>query len=227
MMCGFLSWYRRADGQVDFLTNADLPRAEALGIIPEDFLGHGALAAVRGWAVDNQPVGQGKECTDFSSPTNFPPEIVRALKTGQMTYAPVPLELLCPGQRKAYLARAAAIKADWVSKGKRLDTRHKRKHALVAAVYWDQRDALSVMFRAKCDALGVEDSVLRAVTDVGYQRQCKAVDGARLTLRTNLNLAHHQERGCLDSKHLLDIASLEARYWGIFARPKNRAEAWR
>lgn len=45
----------------------------------EDYIGHGATRLF----YDNFEGGEERECTDFSTPENFPDEIVTALKKGE------------------------------------------------------------------------------------------------------------------------------------------------
>ena len=44
----------------------------------QDGMGHGAV----NWFFDLKGKGEHKECTDFSSPSNFPTEIAEAIKAG-------------------------------------------------------------------------------------------------------------------------------------------------
>ena len=85
-MCQFISWKEMPDGKVRFLTEkmiyhtrrgAELRRHTCR----EDWVGHGAIDF---YYDDERGHGTQKECTDFSSPTNFPGEIVEAIKAGEM-----------------------------------------------------------------------------------------------------------------------------------------------
>ena len=83
-MCHFISWID-LEGQLYYLTSKELrsKRGKALkkylgSAYAEDVVGHGAID----WFFDLKGRGVHKECTDFSSPDNFPDEIVRAIKSG-------------------------------------------------------------------------------------------------------------------------------------------------
>ena len=84
-MCDFISWIEYK-GDVLFLTKKELEtnRGRALqkhlgGQFENDVKGHGAIE----WYYNLEPnSGTHKECTDFSSPDNFPNPIVSALKKG-------------------------------------------------------------------------------------------------------------------------------------------------
>ena len=84
-MCDFISWIEYK-GDVLFLTKKELEtnRGRALqkhlgSQFENDVKGHGAIE----WYYNLEPnSGTHKECTDFSSPDNFPNPIVSALKKG-------------------------------------------------------------------------------------------------------------------------------------------------
>ena len=83
-MCDFISWIEH-QGDIYFLTNQELNTKEGrelkeyLGTaFYDDIKGHGAID--RYWGLKGK--GVHKECTDFSTPDNFPPVIVEAIKKG-------------------------------------------------------------------------------------------------------------------------------------------------
>ena len=89
-MCQFISWNKYKD-KVYFLTNTDLDIKngrifkEYKKFNPnwrEDIYGHGALEY---FYPELKGKGVKKECVDFSSPDNFPKEIVEALKKGWLS----------------------------------------------------------------------------------------------------------------------------------------------
>ena len=122
-MCEFVSWYSDLSGKVHFVTDKDLPRLAALKVEGEDVLGHGAIYALRGWAKDSEPAGLKQyECTDFSSPDNFPPEIADAIKSGRMTYGPADAFLLTDSAQAEYnRVCKAAFQALWAKPSNRIE----------------------------------------------------------------------------------------------------------
>ena len=84
-MCEFISWIEYK-GEILFLTKNELEtnRGKALRKhlgtqLENDVKGHGAIE----WYYNMEPnSGLHRECTDFSSPDNFPRPIVSALKKG-------------------------------------------------------------------------------------------------------------------------------------------------
>lgn len=84
-MCEFISWVERRD-KVLFLTGDQLFRTKKgrkflETISRDDLCGHGTI---RAWYGIDSSDGKDKECTDFSSPKNFPTKIVAAVKQGKM-----------------------------------------------------------------------------------------------------------------------------------------------
>lgn len=84
-MCERFSWIEK-DGEVLFLTPYDVfetrrgKQLQKHTPSAEDWHGHGAIR----WFYLNLKGGVERECTNFSSPKNFPPELVKAIKAGQM-----------------------------------------------------------------------------------------------------------------------------------------------
>ena len=84
-MCEFISWIEYG-GEVLFLTKNELNTNHGQALrkylgtqYEQDVKGHGAIE----WYYKLKPNSRRhKECTDFSSPKNFPKEIVNAIKKG-------------------------------------------------------------------------------------------------------------------------------------------------
>ena len=96
-MCQFASWIEHR-GTVKFLTYDLLHNTRrGKGLqewsqnIIDDFNGHGAIRWFYGLAPDE---GVDRECTDFSTPDNFPSSIVDAIKKGKMRSMGIGLGLL-------------------------------------------------------------------------------------------------------------------------------------
>ena len=88
-MCEFISWIE--DGkEIYFLTCNDLNTKEGRELVKElkesksfydDISGHGAI---RKYFNLKSNQGTNKECSDFSNPNNFPPQIIKQIKNGNM-----------------------------------------------------------------------------------------------------------------------------------------------
>ena len=84
-MCHFVSWIE-LNGKEYFLTNAELETKEGNKLlksdVKDDLCGHGAILA---YYPELKDKGFHKECENFSSQTNFPGAIAKALKNGLMS----------------------------------------------------------------------------------------------------------------------------------------------
>jgi len=95
-MSEFGSWVKRR-GKVYFVTGEQIASEKGQELIklhdisPDDYCGHGTI---RKWYGIDEGDGIDKECTDFSTPGNFPPEIVVAIKAGKMRGVGIGGELL-------------------------------------------------------------------------------------------------------------------------------------
>lgn len=120
-MCNFISWIEFA-GEVLFLKDSDLElwnKSKDKPKIPDksERCGHGAIRLYYGLKEND---GIQKECTDFSKPSNFPNEIIKAIKSGLMTYATPnnTNELLTATADKAYQEATATAYWELFSKNK-------------------------------------------------------------------------------------------------------------
>lgn len=84
-MCKRYSWVDKHDGSIRFLTATDVFETERGWVLqrywsfPRDWWGHGAIR----W-YHNDDRGTDEGCSDFTTPKNFPPEIVQAIVAGKM-----------------------------------------------------------------------------------------------------------------------------------------------
>jgi hypothetical protein len=101
-MCEFVSWIEY-EGKSYFLINGDLETKEGQKLlasdVKDDICGYGAIES---YYPELKGKGTHKECTDFSTPDNFPLAIVEALKAGKMSRIGVVLDILNEGGRIEY-----------------------------------------------------------------------------------------------------------------------------
>src|SRR4030042_1945451 len=113
-MCQFVSWVEKR-GKVCFLTGEQLFGTE-LGqeLLPkisrDDYCGHGTIRAYYGIDAGD---GVNRECTDFSSPDNFPIIIAMAIKAGKMRGLGFPKGLLLDAVNAKWQAERDAVDAKW------------------------------------------------------------------------------------------------------------------
>jgi len=102
-MCEFVSWIEY-NKELYFLTNADLETKDGKKLLEPwviaDICGHGAII---NYYPELKDKGIHKECTDFSTPANFPKKIVNAIKKGKLSRFGICLEVLNKTGKKEYL----------------------------------------------------------------------------------------------------------------------------
>jgi hypothetical protein len=120
-MCEFISWKEfktDAGTEILFLTydqiyNSKRGRELQKYTTPDDFIGHGAID----FYYELGGKGQNRECTDFSTPGNFPPEIVEAIKAGKFYLMGSPERLL----KQSALAEYKKIKQSAYAEYEKID----------------------------------------------------------------------------------------------------------
>ena len=239
--CGFVSWYKDMTGRVHFTTDADLPRLAKLKVEGEDIWGHGAIYALHGWAKDNAPARlQGHECTNFSSPSNFPPEIVEAIKAGHMTYGAAQPAMLSAAGGALYAKRQQAN-----AKYKQAYDKRQQANAEYKQAYdkWQQADAgwqqtNDRWWQADAEWQQANDKWQQAhdkwkQADAEYKQaydkrrqayaEYKQVDDKRQQADDKWQQANAEWKQA-DAKRQQAYAEI---FWAVFADPQNRIEAWR
>jgi hypothetical protein len=121
-MCNFLSWIEK-DGELFFLTTEDVESRRGKDYpdynpCPADILGHGAIR----WFYRIEG-GEDKECTDFSTPENFPKELQNAIVRAKFRrwFGPVPIGLLRKPIDDEYRAKLTTIDDEYRAKRKPID----------------------------------------------------------------------------------------------------------
>ena len=159
-MCEFVSWVEHED-KLYYLTANLLNTKEGRALkkflgtaYAEDITGHGAIERYFGIK------GVHRECTDFSSPKNFPAEIVKAMKSGAFRGIGIPdaSQVLTMKVYADYQSKRAPLYADYLSKRASLD-----------ADYLSKRDALDADYLSKRDALYADYKSKRASLDADYE----------------------------------------------------------
>ena len=255
-MCEFISWKEiktKTGTEILFLTHDDIYNtSRGLELqkhtTKDDFVGHGAIAFY--YQIDANK-GTNKECTDFSTPDNFPPEIVAALKSGRMwgmvNFFPKGL-LRAPlyADYKAkiaplyadYEAKIAPLDADYKAKLDTLYADYKTKRAPLYADYEAKRAPLDADYKTKLDTLDADYEAKRAPLDADYEAKRAPLDADYEAKRDTLYADYKTKRAPLDFDYEAKRAPLDADYkakrtplddetWGLFIDTKNRADAWK
>ena len=95
-MSRFISWIEVGAGNIKFLTGRDIFESDRGQLLQartaaRHLVGHGSI---RFYYRLRNDYGTNRECTDFSSPDNFPSEIVAAIKAGEFRGLGTPQGLL-------------------------------------------------------------------------------------------------------------------------------------
>ena len=137
-MCEHVSWLYKGKKLLflkDDEINTEKGQALLAHVVKENIIGHSACAEYFGVCQDDYEKG---ECTDFSSPKNFPPEIVEAIKQGKMRHAIFPpwLEALTKAAYADYWAKLKPLNDDYNAKSKALyDDYNAKRKALFNAIW--------------------------------------------------------------------------------------------
>ena len=169
----------------------------------DDLTGHGAIRWFYGL---DSGEGKDQECTDFSSPKNFPAVIVEAIRAGKMAgFGDVPKGLLRGPLYKDYQAKGDPLDKDYRAK---IDPLYKDYQAKIGPLYKD--------YQAKGDQL---DKDYRAKIDPLY-KDYRAKIGP-------LYKDYQAKIGPLDKDYQAKRDQLDKDYWALFAVTENRTAAWR
>jgi hypothetical protein len=115
-MCEFISWIEK-DDKVLFLTYDDIYHTKKGKELQKhcknsrDYTGHGAIGYFYNLS---ENTGTNKECTDFTSPDNFPSDIVKAIKLGQFTGLGLSKDLLTEQAYAEYVEIRQAAFAEYM-----------------------------------------------------------------------------------------------------------------
>ena len=154
-MCEFISWVEH-ENKLYYLTANLLNTKEGRALkkhlgaqYAEDIKGHGAIEHYFGIN------GKHHECTDFSSPNNFPAEIVKAMQAGAFRGIGIPdvSRVLTKKAYADYESKRDSLYADYESKHAPLYADYESKRDALSADYWSKHAPLYADYESKRDAL--------------------------------------------------------------------------
>ena len=154
-MCDFVSWIETKN-RVLFLTDANIRDWERAGDRPacpdkSERVGHGAIRLFYGL---NETDGINKECTNFSSSSNFPVPIAKAIKDGKITCNLVfPKGLASDELYADYTAKRSLLYADYAAQRNLLDDDYDAKRKPVYDDYTAKLKPLDDAYAAKLTML--------------------------------------------------------------------------
>ena len=200
-MCEFISWIEH-DGKNWFLTKNESNSDKGQELIEycggtDDLVGHGAIKQYYGFKG-----GFNQECTDFSTPKNFPEEIAQALKDGLFEGVGLPLEILAAPARIEY-----------------------EKSEQLA---WTEYDTIIFMERyinkkiVQSARVGYDEIMQPTMADC-YKSMPPAMAGSnkiRQLVWTEYDKIRQLAKAGYDKSRQLV-------FWNLFGNPENRIESWR
>jgi hypothetical protein len=254
-MCEMLSWIEKKTGtktKIYFLTGRQIFETEKGREFrewcksPDDYTGHGAIRHFYGLEQDE---GTNEECTDFSTPANFPKAIVSALKAGDYRGFPIPQKILSKPLNDKYQADWKTLndkyKADW----KPLNDKYKADWKPLNDKYQADWKTLNDKYKADWKPLYDKYKADRKTLYDKYQADWKTLNDKykadwkplydkykadRKTLYDKyqadwktLNDKYQADLKPLYDKYKADWKTLYDKYWDLFTVSENRAEAWR
>jgi len=133
-MCEFISWIEFKD-EILYMTDRDLETSNGRKLLKdvgyEDIEGHGLIRKFYNIA-DGK--GKNKECEDFSTPDNFPFDIVRDIKKGLFSRFGVAVKILTKPARAQY---DAARKTARVQYGVACQTGRAQYDTACKTAFWE------------------------------------------------------------------------------------------
>ena len=225
-MCEFVSWVEYGD-KLYYLTANLLNTKEGRALkkhlgtaYAEDIKGHGAIEHYFGIK------GKHRECTDFSSPNNFPAEIVKAMESGAFRGIGIPdaSQVLTKKAYTDYESKRASLDADYESKCAALYADYESKRAPLYADYLSKRASLYADYESKRDALDADYLSKHAPLYADYLSKRAPLYADYESKRAPLCADYESKRASLDADYLPKRDDL---FWDIFMDKKNRAKVWK
>ena len=216
-MCEFLSavkgktktgrdkWY--------FLTHALIhgtPRGELLQqkYGGDDLIGHSAIREFF-----HLRSGDNWECTDFSTPANFPPIIVKAIKDGEFKGFGTPPRLLSGPAGAEYEKSRQAAWAEYRKVQQAASAEYEKVQQPAWAEYRKVQQAASAEYEKVRQAAVAECEKVQQPAWAEYEEVRQAA-WAEYEKSRQAAVAEYGK-------------SRQAAFWNLFANPENRAEGWR
>ena len=212
-MCQFVSWIKHNE-KVYFLDDLKLNTKEGRELLKQckddDIIGHGAI---RAYYPELRKLGTNVECDDFSSPDEFPSEVVEAIKKGIFTEFGECVDILTkPAWDKHKKVSGAAF------------AEYDKVHAAAYAKYKKVRDAAWAEYIKAHDAARAEFEKVRVANHAEYEK----VRCAAYAEYDKVRVAAHAEY-----KKVSDAACAEYNkkhreyFWSLARNKNNRVEAWK
>jgi len=142
-MSRFISWIEVGAGNIKFLTGRDIFESDRGQLLQartaaRHLVGHGSI---RFYYRLRNDYGTNRECTDFSSPDNFPPDIVDAIRAGAFRGLGTPRGLLSQSAWEIYHEVEVSSLADYMQAERILLAEYRQLERPVSAVEHQETQA--------------------------------------------------------------------------------------
>ena len=223
-MCHFISWIENGS-ELQFLTANDVFNTKRGRELQKhcrhdaDVVGHGAIEFFT-----ETSGGVHKECTDFSTPKNFPEVIVAAIKAGAFAGLGTPKGLLNKKAQAKYdkVCDAAWAECEKVREAALVECEKVRGAALAECE--KVREAASAEYYKVCKAAWAE-----------CDKVCSAAQSEYIKVRNAAWVEYEKVRDAALAEYdkvcgaaLVEYDKVRGEtFWKLFADVKNRAKAWK
>ena len=172
-MCQFVSWIKHGNN-VFFLDDLKLNTKEGRELLKQckddDIRGHGAI---RAYYPELRKLGTNVECDDFSSPDEFPSEVVEAIKKGIFTEFGVCEDILTePAYAKYGKVRDAAF-AEYDKVRNAAWAEYEKVRVAARAKYEKVRDVAYAKYEKVRDVAYAEFKKVRDAAWAEYNKKCR------------------------------------------------------
>lgn len=246
-MCQFVSWIEQdkfkihqedkiirlcgIEEAVLFLTGEDVfetekgKRLQKYCEDEEDYIGHGAIRHYYGLSMSG---GINKECTDFSTPDNFPPDVVAAIKLGKMRGLRITsdvLEMLKPSVIKNHL-KICKVSAAY-DKAREAYDKARVIHGEAWRVYDKARIAYNEGGGAYNKAKVAFDEPWMAYNKAAaaYRKVERSYNKARMAYDKTW-MAYNKTSAAYKERERPYNKAIALHFWDLFAKKGNRRKCW-
>jgi len=225
-MCEFISWIEK-DKEVLFLTDKDIKalQRKQWNKDKSEMCGHGAIMFLYGLG-DND--GVQKEWSNFSTPDNFPKQIVLAIKQGKMKYGV--LSDFAPRQMLTApaLAKYEEVQATALAKYEEVIAPALAKYKEVIAPAWAKYKEVQATALAKYEEVIAPAWAKYEEVQATALAKYKEVEATALAKYKEVEATAWAEYDKIQATAWAEYEKIKATAFGkLFANPKNRAKNWK
>jgi hypothetical protein len=249
-MCEFLSWISMPNGELKYISNFELNTREGKKLKKElgyyfyqEIKGHGAIKTYFGI---RHGKGMERECTDFSTPDNFPAEIVKKIKSGEFSQIGFSMGLL----NDAALAEYEGIKQAAWAEYKKIEQPARTEYEEIKQAAWTEYEKIEqpawAEYKEIKQAAWTEYKEIKQAAWAEYEgikqaawAEYKKIEQPARTEYEKIEQPARTEYEKIEQAVLAEYKKIEQpawaeyektalqQFWKLFAIPSNRSDAWK